>query len=306
MPGLSRRSRYRRPRRLISWRALIVGLILGIAGGVAIGWYFAPVQEFDTAPWQLKADDKAEYVVAVVLNWSHDSNLGAAIDRLIALQLPGSDPIQQVADVACDLARSGYVDSNSGLRAVQTLIQFYQLQGRTGCASTLLPPSTPQGDITIVPPTLTPSVPPPPTKTPTPAEIAPTQPTLTAVPTQPIISLPTSEPQHDFAIVNINTYCDTQLSGLIEVYVQDFKGNGVPGQIVRVRWDNGEDTFVTGLKPERGPAYADFQMEAGKSYVIDMPGHADPSRNPLAAVPCNTEAGAQAITSYRVVFRPIG
>jgi hypothetical protein len=104
----------------------------------------------------------------------------------------------------------------------------------------------------------------------------------------------------------VNTFCDADLSGVIEVRVQDPRGDPLPGMPVRVRWTGGESTFLTGLKPERGLDYADFAMETGVEYVIDMPGLSNPSANPLAATPCITETGANAITSYRIVFRSTG
>jgi hypothetical protein len=118
------------------------------------------------------------------------------------------------------------------------------------------------------------------------------------------VIVPTSVPQRDFVLANVSTFCDDELSGIIEVFVQDFGNVGLPGMPVRVRWDNGENTFFTGLKPERGPAYADFEMELGKGYIIDMPGRSDPSRDPLVAATCTTETGAQAVISYRAVFLP--
>jgi len=74
---------------------------------------------------------------------------------------------------------------------------------------------------------------------------------------------------------------------------------------IRARWDGGESRFFTGLKPERGIGYADFQMEAGIDYLIDMPGRSDPVSRPLSAVPCTTESGARALTSYTVIFRSV-
>jgi hypothetical protein len=117
--------------------------------------------------------------------------------------------------------------------------------------------------------------------------------------------VPTSLPQSTYEVVGINTFCDAGNSGVIEVFVQDFSGDGVPGEAVRVRWDEGEDTFYTGLKPERGPGYADFQMEEGTAYLVEMPGRSDPTSQPLVAAPCNTESGDDAIGSYRVFFRQV-
>ena len=62
----------------------------------------------------------------------------------------------------------------------------------------------------------------------------------------------------------------------------------------------GVDVIYQGVvlsAPWRG--YADFLMESGKDYIVDMPGHADPVPQPLSAVPCTTPNGERAIISYR-------
>lgn len=290
--------KYMRPRRLFSWTGVMIGLILGISGGLTYAWVFSPVVEYDTEPWQLRERDRARYMVAIMLSYAYDSDLDRAIERLLDLERD-SDPIQAVADTACELATTGYVESDSGLRAIRAMMQFYQLQGKTGCADTLIPAQAPEPTtvVDVIVPTAT--LVPPPTKTPT---VAPPE---RATPTPVRIIVPTSPPQSDYVLVNAATFCDADLSGLIEVYVQDAGGQGIPGEEVRVRWDAGEDTFFTGLKPERGPGYADFRMESGRDYIVDMPGRSDPTERPLSAVPCTDPDGADAVTSYRVVFRPL-
>ncbi len=101
------------------------------------------MQEFDTEPWQLTTEAKDQYIVVIALNYGHDGDLGSAINRLAALQLPG-DPIQAVADTACRLATTGYVNSSSGLHTVRAMMKLYQPQGRSGCADSLI--STDEGD----------------------------------------------------------------------------------------------------------------------------------------------------------------
>jgi hypothetical protein len=289
-------SKYQRPRHLVSWWGLIIGLILGVGSSLYYAWNVSPVVQYDTDPWQLRSGDKTQYVVAITLDFASDSNLQRAADRLLSLRL-GNDPFQEVANMACELATTGYVDSTSGLRAVRSMITFYQLQGKSGCADTLIPiqeEATAVVEIEAPTPTLAP----PPSKTPTPESA------VRPSPTPPAIVVPTSIPQRDFVLADINTFCDADLSGIIEVFVQDFGSVGIPGQQVRVRWDDGEDTFFTGLKPERGPGYADFQMEANQGYIIEMPGRSEPSAQPLTAIPCTTESGASALISYRVFFLP--
>jgi hypothetical protein len=299
------RSRYNRPRRPFSVRAFLIGIALGIGAGLGYAWVLNPVVEYSTEPWQLRQEDRDQYMVAVALGFAGDGNLDRAVERMLSLYprgAPALDPFQEFADAACRLATTGYVDSNSGRRAIRSMMTFYQLQGKTGCADTLIPDINAQPTAVVQIELPTPTLPPPATKTPTPpAGIA-----AATSPTPPRIVVPTSVPQRDFVLANVSTFCDEDISGVIEVFVQDFGGVGIPGQAVRVRWDGGQDTFYTGLKPERGPAYADFQMEPGREYIIEMPGRSDPSAQALGAVACTTETGARATISYRAVFLPRG
>jgi hypothetical protein len=293
-----RRSRYDRPRSQVSWFGLILGLVLGVGGGIFYAWNVAPVEEYDTAPWQLREQDLAHYVVAIMMQYSYDGDLGGAIQSVIDLRLDGSDPIQQVADIACDLARTGYVDSNSGRRAIRVMMAFYQGQGKSSCADALIPAedTVPTQVVQVVLPTAT--LVPPASKTPTPEGA------LGATATPPPLFAPTATPQRAFTLVGgYPTFCSTELSGIIEVRVRDFNGQEIPGQPIRVRWSDGESTFFTGLKPERGPGYADFEMEPGREYIIEMPGLSDPSDRSLIADDCFTESGEEAIRSYRIVFQ---
>ncbi|MCA0458351.1 MAG: hypothetical protein LCI00_30585 [Chloroflexi bacterium] len=291
------KSKYRRPRYPFSPRAVILGLIIGIAGGLYYAWNVDQRVEFDTEPWQLNEADRSSYIAGITLQYTYDSDLTRAVNRLLVLKLPG-DPIQAVADTACKLASSSYIDNSSGQRAVRSMMTFYQLQGRTGCADTLLASSeiaTPGLVIEASTPTLRP----PATKTPTPEPILQATPTIVQA-----IVIPTIQPQADFVLADVRTFCSAELSGIIEIRVQDFNGEGIPGTSVTVNWDSGSSTFVTGLKPERGADYADFQMDAGKSYTVQVTGRSDPSQA-LVAGPCNdANSGQPALISYRATFRP--
>jgi hypothetical protein len=290
--------RYQRPRSPISWVAVMLGLGLGIAAGLLYTWVLNPLVEFNTQPWQLRGDDRQQYMVAIALDYAHTSNLNRAVERLLSLR-PQRDPFEEMAEVACDLATTGYANNNSGLRAVSAMMTLYQLQGRAGCADQLILSDQVQPTQVVQIDVPTPTLPPPATKTPTPESVALTTPTPT------VLVVPTSLPQSDFEIINIPTFCSVDNPGVIEVNVVDFNGQGIAGQVVRARWEGGESRFATGLKPERNVGYADFTMEAGLSYIVDMPGRSDPSQ-PLTAVACTTEDGTRSVISYRVTFRLLG
>ncbi|MCK6577369.1 MAG: hypothetical protein L6Q98_04615 [Anaerolineae bacterium] len=294
----STRSRYERPRRPFSILGMILGLILGIGGTLAYTWLLAPVEAVDITPWQMDSEGRAAFTAAVALAYAQDGDLPRAVERLVSLRFPG-DPIQGVADVACQLASTGYVNSSSGLQAVRAMMHLYQLQGRSGCADQLIPagggPIAGVVELDLPTPTIT--LTPPPSKTPTPSAGQ-------ATPTPLVIIVPTSPPQNDFVLVGVTTACSLERPGVIVVEVYEANGaTGIPGMEVRARWNGGESRFFTGLKPGRGAAYSDFQMDSGIDYLIDLPGRADPIQQPLSAVPCTTPNGDRSVISYRVVFR---
>jgi hypothetical protein len=54
------------------------------------------------------------------------------------------------------------------------------------------------------------------------------------------------------------------------VVVQDDTGEGVPGLEVWLTWAQGADRAVTGLKPDEGPGYVDFNAEVNTTYAISV------------------------------------
>lgn len=290
-------SRYNRPRSPISWAGLLVGVALGISLGLYYTWIVNPVVEVDTRPEQLERQAQGRYMAAIALSFADTSDLQRAIDRLLTVTR-SRDPFQDMADIACEMVQTGHINTTAGFREVRSMVTFYQLQGRSSCADeAIMALAPPTQELVVVLPT--PTEAPPATKTPT---VAPQSLPTATIP----IFVPTTPPRQQFVLVNVATFCEVEASGIIEVFVQDFNGTGIPGQPVRVRWEGGEDTFFTGLKPERGAAYADFTMTDGETYSIEMPDRSEPSTRQLAAVPCTTEDGQSAITSYRAVFRPAG
>ncbi|MGQ9467176.1 MAG: hypothetical protein ACUVXE_02745 [Anaerolineae bacterium] len=63
----------------------LVGLALGIALGLLIGWVLWPVQYTNTAPAQLRQDYRNDYVLMVAAAYQVEGNAGAALERLARL-----------------------------------------------------------------------------------------------------------------------------------------------------------------------------------------------------------------------------
>ena len=284
------------PASFVSAWLIALGLIAGLLFGLALSWALGPPPERNTQPHQLRADHLYHYLVAIALEYQFSGDTHTALRKLIALR-PGQDPFQELADAACELSRGDYLRSESGESGLRAAVQLYRAQGRSGCADLILPqvddvvaaeaPHDPPANVTAPPLSL-------PTKTPL---SRPPQPTAT------LRVVATAVPQRGFVPLPARTFCDPDRPALMEVYTVDYLGRGIPGQRIRVRWSDGEDTFISGLKPERGDGYADFQMDEGIGYIVDMPGASVALGAELSTGACFAPNGSQSLKSWRVTFR---
>jgi hypothetical protein len=88
---------------------------------------------------------------------------------------------------------------------------------------------------------------------------------------------------------------------LIMVYVFNAANQPVPGVEAQVTWEGGEDTFFTGLKPEFGLGYADFEMTPEVIYTLRLADGGEPVSG-LATVECENDDGLRWWGSWRVNF----
>jgi hypothetical protein len=102
--------------------------------------------------------------------------------------------------------------------------------------------------------------------TPTPTVSAPEGPGGTPTPGPTLAG----ESPETFEIVQSTALCDPATDGLLRVYVRDQAGQGIPGVQILVDWPGGEDRFFTGFRPEADPGYADFEMEPGEIYQVEL------------------------------------
>ncbi|MCD4685621.1 MAG: hypothetical protein K8S97_06775 [Anaerolineae bacterium] len=286
----------------LSWFALIVGIGIGIAAGLFYTWNIDPVVERNTAPRQLSAAAKEDYIVAVALSYAHNGDLALAFDRLRKVS-PEQDVWVTVAEVSCQRVNTGKAVTNNDILVLRALGQLYIPQGASGCAE-LYPTPAPAMVFASPIPSQTPTatVAPPPTKTATPPAgdtgAQPVRPTATPVPSD------------SFIVTRTRSFCDPDASGVIEVRVYDRQGAGIPGVPVTISATGiASDRFFTGLKPERGAEYADFKMEPGRTYTVTMLGLID-APPIVEAVQCQTtlDDGTTVTTtmSYWVNFQQRG
>jgi len=66
------------------------------------------------------------------------------------------------------------------------------------------------------------------------------------------------------------TCADEPNQARLQFIVRDQDGKDLPNIGIDIRWANGEDTVYTGLKPERGAGYADFDATPG-TFTVTIP-----------------------------------
>ena len=277
----------------VSYWVFAMSLILGLALGIGFTRVYGPWQRGNAEPWQLRPEERDHYMMAIALEYAYSGDTAKALDKLIALR-PDGDPLALLAEAACALGSRGYLGSDGGIKAVRSAVKLYSAQGRDGCAEQLLPPQPTQASAELG--TVQRSV--ELQSTPLPTKV-PLQDVLPATPTPR--HHPAPPPRRNFELLSVRSFCDLGRPALIEVYVVDYLGRGIPGQRIRVRWGDREEFFLSGLKAERGDAYADFQMEEGVDYAIDMAGANDALGTSLSTGDCYSE-NRRGLKSYRVTF----
>ena len=96
--------------------------------------------------------------------------------------------------------------------------------------------------------------------------------------------------------------CSATLTpGLLQVVVSDSSGRPMPGVEITITWDDGEEHFFTGLKPEIGSGYADYTMQAGTAYALSV-GRLGSPISDLKAPECG-ETGQSYVGGLKLVLR---
>ncbi len=255
---------------------LLVGLALGLSLGLYYAWVVDPVIFVDARPARLNASYKEEYIYLVSQSYSVTGNWPQAMERLEALDDPN---LPQTLNALLEQ----YLRTQRPPQVVENLAALARQAGAEGAVVALFAPTPVNGAAPDILPTATPTALLNPTTVPLPTN-TPTRtpaPTITPVPT--LVPSPTVRP--DYRLLNQERLCSTASTPRIEVITYDALLNELPGAEVVVRWDAGEDSFFTGFKPENGPGYGDFTMEAGVSYSVQLAA-GSPEVSGLRIEPC--------------------
>ncbi len=243
------------------WFPLLFGIVLGLGLGVYYAWVVNPVEYLETAPAALRDEYKADYYNLIALAYASTGDIERAQSRLA--QIPDTNPAGTLSQLAQTRLAAGRPENE-----VRALAMLAAALGERPAPFESTP--SPQSDTS-----------------PTPAT-----PTRTATITRPPrTNTPTATPGAPFEVVEKELICDPDLAApLIQIEVIDAAGDPVAGIEALIVWDEGEDHFFTGLKPELGIGYADFTMQVGVSYTLQLIDSDFPVTG-LSAEACDGEDG---------------
>jgi len=284
---------------------IIITLLIGLGLGLAYSWLISPLHVVDSDPIALRADFKDNYRSAIAASYAATNNLPRAQARLALLA--DTSLIDTLNSQAQRMLASGEFT-----QADQLVTLANALGNRTGLASALTPTSD---KITAIINEPTTTLPPSPqdipiqlTETPqaqsTDIQIIETQ-------TQPVADIPTPRPTQTliptvgapFALIAQDTVCDKTLpDGLLQILIFNSKHKQIAGAKLVITWDNGEEQFFTGLKPEVGNGYADYSMSPNITYTLRLALGSDIASG-LTVPTCQTASGDNFPGGIKLTFQ---
>ncbi|MBN1878192.1 MAG: hypothetical protein JXA33_28490 [Anaerolineae bacterium] len=285
------------------WPLLIVGLLIGLAGGLVYTWVLAPPAYYDTYPPLMRNDFRADWIRMTAFAYGIEGDMQRTQLRL-----------QDLSEAETRAALTGALDdaitTGRPLEELKRLAELALMYGIDTPAvhiyledemSSLSP--TPTTFVTTPTPAPTPTASPTPTAFPTltPEPTLPT-PLLTFSPTveftntdmitgtlpvtattsqtptlPPLNILPTPQPALPYMIISQTVTCTAQpriaislvTTHTVKVYGREREETvGLPAQEIWLSWDEGADRAVTGMKPEMGLGYADFIVTPQRLYKL--------------------------------------
>jgi hypothetical protein len=220
---------------------IVLAAIAGVAGGLFYTWVVDPVEYYDTAPHALYAQEKAIYLAIIGDLYAYEQDLDFARAWLAELGVEADGAV-----LAGFIEQ--YLDGGGRPEEVRNLAHLAEALGAHGGVLLVFGPE-PVPSATPLPPT--------PTTTPG-VEASP-------FPTVAVTATPT------FRLVDRTALCAAAgQQGRVAIHVQDAEGAEMAGMEIVVSWATGQDRLFTGLRPELGVGYADFEMSPGTEYSVSL------------------------------------
>lgn len=279
----------------------ILALLLGLGLGLAYSWIISPLRLTDSEPTALRADFKDQFRSVIAASYASTDNLPRAQVRLALL-----GDIQPIEALNAQAQRN--LSSGQFAQADQLAALAFALENGTN----FQPQNTPILD-NIETATVEPAESPFPSPADLPLVLTETPQTIeTQVEaSQPVPNTPAPRPTQTpiptqsapFKLIGQDIVCDSNLpTALLQVFTFNASRRQIPGIKIVITWDSGREEFFTGLKPELGNGYADFLMEPGIAYSIQLANGSDIAAN-LVPPTCQASNGEPFLGGYKLTFQ---
>lgn len=277
----------------------LIAIILGLVAGLTYAWVVAPVRDEGTAPNSLRSDFRDEFRSAIASAYSSTGDLERARARLALLG--DADSVQALSAQAQRALAAGqpFGRAQELARLASDLhAGFPSIPSFTSTAIVVVSPSLtsapgPTSDLTSTAAVLSA----------TPGAVVAPPATLTATQPSPPTRTPMPSPSVPFQLASRENVCDAALpEGLLQVTVLDRGGQPLPGIEITITWSQGEERFFTGFQPEISGGYADYVMQAGTSYSVQLARLGVPVSGLMAPL-CPGTAGKTFVGGQHLTFR---
>jgi len=218
----------------------VLAIAAGAAGGLLYTWVLDPIETYDASPKSLYIEDKLVYLILIGDLYAYEGDLEQAEARLASLDVAAEGPA--VAGFV-----EQYLEGDGQPENVRNLARLAEDMGASGGVLLVFGP--------------------PPTPSPSPTA----EPTATRNPAILPTAAPTTTPAPTFRLIEQTALCaEPDQPGKILVWVHDEQSNELAGMQVIVSWASGQERIFTGLRPELGIGYTDFEMGPRVEYEVTL------------------------------------
>ena len=246
--------------------AALSSLIAGVALGLLFTWVIWPVEFKNADAADLRPPLRDDYVRMISLAYEADGDVASARQRLGALHL--ANPAQTFNDLIEREIR------NANDPATQdALIHLAQALNFKPPYTALRPPPKPRSDTPI---------------------------TIAVVAT-PVTNVPSFKLVEDAQLSCV----DEPENAYLRFFVRDAAGHDLPNVAIEIRGKDVTETIYTGLKPERGAGYADYEATPGTYAVTILNSQSETFANlVIGEMPANCKADRGATPrGWKLIFQ---
>jgi hypothetical protein len=293
---------------------LLTGLMLGLVIGLILSLAVFPMRYTETTPAMLDEDPRNDYIIAIAMAHYGTPDIGRARARLQTLELE-DDVTFMLKTLVIDIREdSGFTQVVEALNILASdlsdgalfreEIEILVPEGEE------TPEPTDESDFT---PTYIDEAQPVSGEQQTDdqneaAEVGNDPDDLAEDFLQPPenqVVLAMTNHDQPFRLAERLTFCDRSLSSQLEVVVTDETGQGLKGVPILIQWADGTETFYTGLYGEIDAGYADYTLQEGEVYQLQV-GRTSLFVEDVKANICREDDGTLFSGGIRLVFEPQG